>query len=61
MQVPCAAADVPIPSSQANVASWYNYYTRRDGELEHDVLNEVTRPAALRPPPRPDARVRPER
>nr|AGZ15437.1 TeCe [Isochrysis galbana] len=26
---------------EANVASWYNYYTRRDGELEHDVLNEA--------------------
>jgi len=26
---------------EANVASWYNYYTRRDGEHQHDVLNEA--------------------
>jgi hypothetical protein len=43
---------MPVPTLQANVASWYNYYTRRDGEMEHDVLNEVTHPAlrSRRPP-----------
>ena len=24
-----------------NIAAWYNYYTRRDGQDEHDIIDEV--------------------
>mgnify|MGYP003675232482 CR=1 FL=1 len=26
--------------SEDNVYSWYNYYTRRDGEMQHDIINK---------------------
>ena len=47
-----------------NIAAWYNYYTRRDGQDEHDIIDEVRLLAfppnfiqiGAPPPPRPRAR-----
>ncbi|EOD22805.1 hypothetical protein EMIHUDRAFT_195180 [Emiliania huxleyi CCMP1516] len=38
MELPQSVARVGLPGCKyANVASWYNYYTRRDGEHQHDA------------------------
>ena len=32
--------DIDWPNGKEyNVSSWYNFYTRKDGELEHDIIN----------------------